>query len=609
MQLNGHVIILFSCGLLALQAAEEPRLTHGPILGQPGTTSMTVWVRTNMPTNTFLRYGTSSQALNQTSKVLRTAYDRDLTARIPLTDLQADTAYHYEVVVGEVPSRIGGSFTTLPSSVHLANAHNPKGLFNVKFEFACGNNQNPKAGLGPGLPTYDTLIREVMDDIHFAILNGDWLYEENRDHTPAAWIAEHHVPETEIPAIVKNVPTLVGVWENYKTYLERAPNLAKWHRHVPTFFTFDDHELLNDLFGSGTAGYRDRRAVFRDIGVQGWYDYLGWSNPLHTRQGIYFGKAQLKKGDDILFDPQADFTRMDLRQAANLHVHWGTPNAGVKDIETGDKVGGDPNANIYDLVEVLDRHRVKVSPRPVADSLSSYSIGRHSYGTFKLANCQFFLLDTRTHRQLHDLAHRDKKGLSMLGLAQRTWLMDEMEKSDAQFFFVVSSVNFMIPHVGGGGHHFDAATKDDAWTAFLDEREILIRHWEKLGKPTFVLTGDLHNSFAIRITDTIWEFGSGPHNSVNHRAKEDEAGRPVNGPFTFGPRSCEIRWSTTAMNDIPRLNRTFPHYCVVKVNNVFNNPVERGGTRWIPFPKPHVIFQYYNGLTGELDYAETIHAP
>ena len=74
-------------------------------------------------------------------------------------------------------------------------------------------------------------------------------------------------------------------------------------------------------------------------------------------------------------------------------------------------------------------------------------------------------------------------------------------------------------------------------------------------------------------------------------------------PAWAGP----AKWD--AYNDIPRLNRTFPHYCVVKVNNVFNNPVERGGTRWIPFPKPHVIFQYYNGLTGELDYAETIHAP
>ncbi|MFT5123263.1 MAG: alkaline phosphatase D [Verrucomicrobiales bacterium] len=606
MQLKHVLFVISACGLL--HAAEDSRLTHGPMLGQPSSTGMTVWVRSNKPSDASIRYGTD-HLLNQTSTVVRTSYAQDLTTRIPLTNLKPGTHYDYEVIIGETPSRVTGSFTTLPSAEQCANPYNPDGLFNVKFEFACGNNQNPFAGLGTTMPTYDTLLRDVMGDIHFAILNGDWLYEENRDYTPEAWITKHQVPDTEIPDIVKNVPTIVGVWENYKTYLGRAPNLATWHRHVPSFFTFDDHELLNDLFGSGTAGYRDRRAIFRDIGVQGWYDYLGWSNPFHTQQGIHFGKAHLKKGDNVLFDSQADFTQIDLAQAANLHVHWGTPDAGVKDIEAGDKVGGDPNANIYNIEKVIDEHHIKISPKPVEDSISSYSIGRHSYGTFKQANCQFFFLDTRTHRQLHDLENREKKGLSMLGLAQRKWLMDEMEKSDAQFFFVVSSVNFMIPHVGGGGHHFDAATKDDAWTAFLDEREILIKHWEKLNKPTFVLTGDLHNSFAVKITDTIWEFASGPHNSVNHRAKEDEANRPINGPFKFGPRPCDIRWSTTGMDDIPRRNRTFPHYCVVKVNNVFNNPIERGGERWIAFPKPHVIFQYYNGLTGELDYAETIHAP
>ena len=83
-----------------------------------------------------------------------------------------------------------------------------------------------------------------------------------------------------------------------------------------------------------------------------------------------------------------------------------------------------------------------------------------------------------------------------------------MKRSDADIFFVVSSVNFMIPHVGGGVVR--ASNKDDAWTVFLEEREELIRFWDSLGKPVFVLTGDLHNSFVIKITDRVWEFASGP---------------------------------------------------------------------------------------------------
>ncbi|MGH9338217.1 MAG: hypothetical protein ACRD1R_01160, partial [Acidobacteriota bacterium] len=40
---------------------------------------------------------------------------------------------------------------------------------------------------------------------------------------------------------------------------------------------------------------------------------------------------------------------------------------------------------------------------------------------------------------------------------------------DADFIFVVSSVNFMVPHVGGGAVR--AENKDDAWTVFFDGPE------------------------------------------------------------------------------------------------------------------------------------------
>ena len=75
----------------------------------------------------------------------------------------------------------------------------------------------------------------------------------------------------------------------------------------------DDHEILNDVWGAGTPGLRDRRAVFRDIGVRAWYDYLAWSNPTDFQQRVHFGKATLKKGSNILVDLEADFTRLDLK--------------------------------------------------------------------------------------------------------------------------------------------------------------------------------------------------------------------------------------------------------------------------------------------------------
>jgi len=44
------------------------------------------------------------------------------------------------------------------------------------------------------------------------------------------------------------------------------------------------------------------------------------------------------------------------------------------------------------------------------------------------------------------------------------------------------------------------------------------------------------------------------------------------------------------------------------VNNVFNNPPEPGKDRWVAYPKPHVMFQFYDGNTGDLKYVETVHS-
>ena len=87
---------------------------------------------------------------------------------------------------------------------------------------------------------------------------------------------------------------------------------------------------------------------------------------------------------------------------------------------------------------------------------SSYSIGRRSYYQNAVqANCDFFFTDTRGQREMHDTREPDKPGLSMLGKEQREWLLDGVQNSDADFIFVVSSVNFMVPHVGGGAVRAD----------------------------------------------------------------------------------------------------------------------------------------------------------
>lgn len=590
---------------ISSHAERDPaRLTHGPMLGQPTAHTMTVWARTSDPTEFQVRYGVTESNLDHVSPAATTRIDHDNTGTATLVDLEADQRYFYQVYINDRPHGLPGSFLTLPDADEVKNAeHNPEGLFNFRFQIGSCANQNPIHGNGHRARTYENLNRYWADKTHFHIMNGDWLYEELREHPVEAWRLRAGIGQ--VPSNVELMPTMVGVWENYKLYLSRGISLSQWHRNVPSYFTFDDHELVNDIWGAATAGRRDRRAVFRDIGTHAFYDYLGWANPTEYSHRVHVSRAEMIEGSDLLVDKTANFKEMPLDEMLNLHVHWGTPTAGVNDLKYDVLSEGHPNSYVYDIKEVVDEHTLRLHMPAKATDTVTYSIGRRSYGKFTVSNCDFYLLDTRGARDMHDTSDRGKKGLSMLGKEQRDWLLESMKSSKADFSFVISTVPFMIPHSGAGG--FEAAeNKEEAWTAFFDEREILIDAWKKIGKPVFVMTGDLHNSFAIKITDQIWEFCCGPHNSVNHVPKNDEMDRPATGKFKFGPRECDIRWSSYILSDLERMQRLYPYYAVVKINNVFNMPLKLGDERWVAYPHPQVVFQYYNGNTGELEYAESI---
>ncbi len=580
------------------------RLTHGPMLGNGTANSISIWGRTSDPGSFVVHYGTDAKRHDLVSHPATTTLAHDNTGVVELSKLTSDTRYYYQVWVNERPHGLPGSFRTLPSAADtLDPKYNPKGLFNFRFQIGSCANQNPLHGVGHRVPTYEVLNRDWMDKVHFHIMNGDWLYEELRTYPPEAWRLTQGVKD--YPLAVKIMPTVVGVWENYKLYLSRGVELAKWHRNMPSYFTFDDHELVNDIWGSSEAGKRHRRTVFRDIGTYAWYDYLGWADPMEYSHPLHFGRGKMKAGSDLLLDPETDFTKLPLKEMLNLHVHWGTPEAGVNDLRY-DNDEGHKNSYVYDIVDVVGPHTLRLHMSAKVDDDVMYSIGRRSFGKFRVSNCEFYLLDTRGDRDMHDIRERDKPGVSMLGKPQREWLLKSMKASDADFFFVISTVPFMIPHSGAGGFEFDVANKEEAWTGFFDEREMLIDEWEKLGKKVFVMTGDLHNCFAIKVTDNIWEFCCGPHNSVNHVPSLDESDRPATGKFKFGPRECDIRWSTYILPDLPRLERLYPHFCVVQINNVFNMPKKLGDKRWVAYPHPQVVFQYYDGRTGELEYAEAI---
>jgi hypothetical protein len=527
--------------------------------------------------------------------------------------LKSNTKYYYAISMDGkiIDTRVNGninSFRTLPDPEDFFDEElNPEGLFNFSFEIGTGNSQNlGREGLPP---TYTTMLNDLKDRIYFQIQNGDWIYEEGRETTPEQWAADNSVKE--IPSMLKLAKGITGVWENYKIYLERSKPLANFYREVPQFVTIDDHEILNDVIGSGQTGFRVdsrdlgwqenlstadpnvERAVFRDPASEAWDDYVGWSNPdIGIHQPRHFGMGRLKKGSDILTDTDADFTSLDRKKISNLHVLWGYGNTGV-----------------YEIVEVLSKNKIRISPTPVLTEKVRYSIGTNLYSNFRIGNTEFFLLDTRSNRTLHD---KDKPGdpnTSMLGRVQEEWLFNGLRQSKADIFFIVSSVNFAVPHDNGAWYSGNAAVrqKDDGWTAHLNERERLIELAESLDKPVFFLTGDLHRSFVARITPGIYDIACGPHTSKSHRMG-DAGGSPPSGWYDSGGRLINLIWTSRQfLNDNDRSNAPgWPTYTLIRVNNAYNIPDDKGRDRWIAYPEPQVIIEFRDGYTGELEFAYSV---
>ncbi|MFK7817623.1 MAG: alkaline phosphatase, partial [Planctomycetaceae bacterium] len=231
------LLILLTAG--SVQAERDPiRLTHGPMLGRPTANSMLVWGRTSDAGEFVVRYGLDEKSLTEVSRPARTSLAHDNTGVVQLTDLKSDTRYHYQIYIDKRPHGLPGSFHTLPNSGDTRNAeHNPEGLFNFRFQIGSCANQNPLHGGGHRATTYEHLNKDWADKVHFHIMNGDWLYEELREYPPEAWRLTQGVQK--LPLAVEVMPSVVGVWENYKLYLSRGVELSKWHRNVPSYFTFD----------------------------------------------------------------------------------------------------------------------------------------------------------------------------------------------------------------------------------------------------------------------------------------------------------------------------------------------------------------------------------
>ncbi|NNE93683.1 MAG: hypothetical protein HKN23_18695, partial [Verrucomicrobiales bacterium] len=502
-------------------------LTHGPVLGGIESDSVRVWLRFSKETeftilaDTKIPFDDDSIAVTGKSN----GEGKDYTAWIDVPELQANTAYFYAVKIGEhiVDTRASiedpwPSFRTLPNEKSFAHNFNPRGLFNLSFSIgACQRQRSPgdqPFGIYANPPAFDRLWKDHRGDLAFHIINGDYTYEEVLDGTAK------------------------GLEANYKLYLDRGRSLNRFLRHVPMFTMFNDHEVTDNIDGSGEVGLGDGNYLVRDPAVRVWEHYAGWANDAAPQKAPVLLGDGTAEGENVIFDPNADFSKLDPKTVSTIHIG---PffKQGPKD----KAARGGPNVGVYRLEEVVDKNRLRVSPKFKKPDLPlKYTVGRHHYWDRVIGNMHFIFLDTRSERgKWLGVKRSHDEDRFILGETQREWFLKTATESKADFLFVISGDPWVIYHSAFHVRGDGTESKGDGFAGYVHEREILLEALDKIEKPVLILTGDVHHPFAAQISDNVWEFLCSPINSANHPL--GTAGLPpLGGWFDSEGRKVKIKW-------------------------------------------------------------------
>ncbi|MBI4279843.1 MAG: alkaline phosphatase D family protein [Armatimonadetes bacterium] len=135
----------------------------------------------------------------------------------------------------------------------------------------------------------------------------------------------------------------------------------------------------------------------------------------------------------------------------------------------------------------LDSWPIRTPPGQPNQLYRSFQWGR---------TAEFFILDTRQYRS--PASQPDGPGKTMLGRAQKQWLLDGLTGSDAAVKFVVSSV--VLRHHGS-----------DSWGGYATERDEILRFiQDRRIRNVVFLAGDVHYAALIRHPEGVYEAISGP---------------------------------------------------------------------------------------------------
>jgi len=217
---------------------------------------------------------------------------------------------------------------------------------------------------------YKAMLGQLRGTVDFGIMNGD-SSTKGRNNATTRWthgLDQVGLKNGQAPRIVQLAPAIVGVWENYKVYMARGDALMAWQpERADAVHLRRPREIIDNIDGTSAVGRRNRKAVFRDTGVQAWYDYIGWANPIQAgvdslRTGDLKAGSEHPQRSGRRLQPAAPSTRRARRAAPSL---GGRTGCRVREADVSQAAGaasGDPKAGVYEILAKLDAHRLRIRP-------------------------------------------------------------------------------------------------------------------------------------------------------------------------------------------------------------------------------------------------------
>ena len=251
----------------------EPAFRHGVASGDPLTDRVVIWTRVEQECDVAWTVA-RDEALRHVvaSGEERASPDRDLTVKVDVSGLDADTDYFYFFEARDQTSRVGRT-RTLPTECD-------------RLRFAMYSCAKYSAGFFNG----HARMAE-RDDVAFVLCLGDYIYEySNEDKGLGAKIGRAFEPDHECR-------TLGDYRLRYSQY-RRDPDLQALHARHPFINIVDDHEFCNDTWRDGAGKHSDAEdgpwAERKEAAFRAWREWIPIrlpdpSDPTRIYRSFHFG--------------------------------------------------------------------------------------------------------------------------------------------------------------------------------------------------------------------------------------------------------------------------------------------------------------------------------